>query len=1015
MNYKSTSTHHVNLVSSIKFWIITLILLLFYSGVLMAQYNTTLYFDPTNSGDPDQDGTFDHPFDQLTDVNITSNTEYLIRRGSFMELTTPASINNKTFVRIGAFGTGEKPLIKMQSQNTRIFHIGNGSENIILDSLKIEGLSHEYGVGQTLVYINTEIGSQNIENVSITNCELYNGTTGIESQIFGSLSVEKLSIINCEIYNIGSDGIMLRTTNDVLIEGCHIYDVNMFWHTRGHNLLESDGDGIQITMGSHNWKIYNNIIDRRYTGNKFCFIFGGSDEYPGIRGEIIGNTFYPSKDTTDDQGGAILHIGHHATQYVKIERNYFCGRADNRGNKNFQGLGTMGADTTLFNYNILDSITKQGVIPGLPNFCDAAYVNNNTIVGGSAFADQLIGVYPINYAEVKNNLTAGNTDNPPIYISNVPNVDEGNNIQVQTINTSLYNDTLSILNWETSNFHRTVDKNDGLSRGIQYDFDSVYVSNPPELGSYEFIEGSIMNFSPTINIQGFYVVENELVGEEVGTVIASDPDTNQTLTYSIISGNTDNTFQINSSTGILTINNNEILNFEENPVFYLTVNVQDNGPGNLIAQATITVYLMDVNEAPEILDQFFSLEENSSYNQQVGYVLANDPDIGQEIVYSILSGNIDDAFIIDENSGELTINNVSPLNYELNPEFGLTVQVQENGAGFISSEALITVSLVDVNEAPEIEDQAFNVYELAISNIHIVGVVEATDPDYDQSLSYSLLPAIIDIEAVFHIDSVSGTITITNNSAIDYESRPVYYITVQVQDNGTESLTNQATIAVNVLDVNEPPLISNQEFDITVNLEELKNDINGSVLIPVGEIVAMDPDYGQNVSFSILSGNDDKIFSMDDSSEKLIISDPFALYLFEYYNYELIVMVEDDSPQHLQAVAIINIEVNMDIVSNAYKTSEFLSSENEGKNQFSMNIYPNPTYDFFEINLKNLEYGKTTITIFNTAGEIIAQEIISTNAGDFSKKYNAAKYRNGIYIIQICNNSNKYYSKIIKK
>ena len=1011
MNYKLHFNHHENLVFSIKFWLITLILVLFYTGIIFAQYNNTLYFDPTNSGDPEQDGSYEHPYDLLSDVNITNSTECLIKRGTLMEVSSSTSISNLSQVRFGPYGTGEKPIIKMLSSNTKIFHIRYGSDNIILDSLKIEGMSHESGIGSALVCIDAGVGYQNIEDISINNCELYNGIKGIESLSNGTLNIERLSIINCEIYNIGLDGILLRTTNDLLIEGCHIYDVNLFWHTNGHSIVESYGNGIQIIQGSYNWKIYNNIIDRRNTGNKFCFIFGGSDEYSGVRGEIVGNTFYPAKDTTDDQGGAALFISAHATQYVKIERNYFCGRADNRGNKFFEGIGTIGADTTLFNYNIVDSITKEGNIQGYPDNCEVAYVNNNTIVSGSAFTMHLLGVFPNTYAEVKNNLTAGNTDDPPIYVANVPNVNEVNNIQLQTVNTSLYNNALSIVNWETSNFHRTEDLNDGSDVGIQHDFDSVFVSNPPEIGSYEYIEGSIINASPSINVQGFYVLENEQVGEEVGEVIASDPDTIQTLTYSILSGNTDNTFQINSTTGMLTINNNETLNYETNPGYYLLVQVQDNGPGNLIAQAIITVGLIDLNEPPEIEDQLLSIEENTPNNQEVGYVYASDPDIGQELVYSILTGNTDDAFAINENSGLLTINNASAINFEAYSEFSLIIQVQDNGPELLTSEALITISLIDLNEVPEIEDQNFSLYELGSYNIH-VGNVQAEDPDFNQSFTYSILPGHNDTESVFEINSTNGNLTIENNSAINYEITPVYYLTIQVQDNGLGLLTNQAIITVNILDVNEPPIISDQEFSIDIDLE---NDINIDGSIYIGIIEAIDPDYGQNITFSILSGNDRNIFSLLDNTGKLIISDPSALYLQEYYNYPLIIKVEDNSPQQLQTLATLNIHVNMEIVSNYDKSSDLLLSNNLEENQFALKVYPNPAMNYFEMDLQNLESGETTVSIFNTTGEIITQESFISGDGNFIRKYNVDKYRNGLYMIQISNNSNMYYSKIFKK
>lgn len=1007
MNYKSHSANHESIIFSIKFWVLTLILVLFYAGIIFAQYNNTLYFDPSNSGDPDQDGSIEHPYDLFSDVNITNSTECLIKRGTMMEMSSSTSINNRSHVRIGPYGVGEKPTIKMVSSNTKAFHIRNGCDDIILDSLKIEGMGHESSVGSTLIFIDTEVASQNIEEIYIRNCELYNGTKGIESFAIGNLSIEGLYIQDCEIHHIGLDGISLRATNNLKVEGCHIYDVNMFWHTNGHTFSESSGSGIQISQGSYNWKIYNNIIDRRNTGNKFCFILGGSSNYSGIRGEIIGNTFYPAKDTIDDQGGGALFISPNATQFVKVERNYFSGRADNRGNKFFEGIGTIAADTTIFSYNVIDSITKEGDIQGFPDYCEVAYVNNNTVVSGSAFALQILGVFPNSYAEVKNNLTAANTDNTPIFVEDVPIIDESNNVQLQTINTSLYNNSLSIVNWETSDFRRTEDLNDGLDVGIQYDFDSVLVSNPPEVGSYEYLEGSILNTSPSISVQGFYVLENEENGEEVGLVEASDPDTTQTLNYSILSGNTDNTFQINPTTGILTVNNNETLNFETNPGYSLLVQVQDNGPGSLISQAIITIGLIDINEAPILKDQILTIEENSPNSSELGIVEASDPDNGQQLTFSIISGNVDDAFSIDENSGMITVNNTSTLNYEEIPEFGLKIQTQDNGPGQLISEAIITIILIDVNEVPIIADQSFEIYEMSASNFQI-GSVQAEDPDFNQLLTYSILPGTNDSKPVFQINAETGALIISNQNLINYEENPVYNLVIQVQDNGEGSLTNQALITIHILDVNEPPIISDQDFTI-----DIVDDFNYGEGIYIGNILAMDPDYGQNVTFSIFSGNDRNIFSLLDNTGKLYISNPSALYLEEYYNYTLIIMVEDNSPAQLYTTASVNIHVNMEVNGDNNNSSKLLLSEAVEENLFSLKVYPNPTSDYFEIDLKNLESGTSRISIFSVKGEKIYQEAFRSENGNFLRKLSARKYKKGLYIIRVSNNSRMYYHKIL--
>ena len=65
------------------------------------------------------------------------------------------------------------------------------------------------------------------------------------------------------------------------------------------------------------------------------------------------------------------------------------------------------------------------------------------------------------------------------------------------------------------------------------------------------------------------------------------------MTYSIISGNIDQGFGLDASTGILTVIDNTVLDFETKPSFSLLVKVSD---GALSDSATVTINLTDVDE-----------------------------------------------------------------------------------------------------------------------------------------------------------------------------------------------------------------------------------------------------------------------------------------------------------------------------------------------------------------------------------------------------------------------------------
>ena len=74
----------------------------------------------------------------------------------------------------------------------------------------------------------------------------------------------------------------------------------------------------------------------------------------------------------------------------------------------------------------------------------------------------------------------------------------------------------------------------------------------------------------------------------------------------------------------------------------------------------------------------FILDENSDVDHVVGTVSASDPDPFDALTYSITSGNISNAFKIDSN-GVIQVENFEAVDFEVNPVFNLTVQVEKEG------------------------------------------------------------------------------------------------------------------------------------------------------------------------------------------------------------------------------------------------------------------------------------------------------------------------------------------------
>ena len=362
---------------------------------------------------------------------------------------------------------------------------------------------------------------------------------------------------------------------------------------------------------------------------------------------------------------------------------------------------------------------------------------------------------------------------------------------------------------------------------------------------------------PVVLNQTKKTLEHQPIGTIVGKIEAVDLNSSGPLSYKIISGNIGNGFAINANTGDLTINNPKVVCFEGHPFFNLNVRVSSSD--SLSSDATVTIDVDDINEQPICKNQEFSIEENSPINTVVGKVIAKDYDFNQTLTYSIIHGNTNEVFSINPTDGTLSVNNSTALNFEENQKFDLIVSVQDNGEGNLVVFPTITVQLIDVNEAPVMENQILVLNENSAPGSEIAYLL-ATDPDYEQTLTYTIISG--NEGQVFKLDSETGLLTLTDPSKLFSKRSPLSTLTILVQDNGSNPLSALSVITININPNTGISVLPNILKDLDISI--YPNPTTDIVNFDLGKIV------DQPVSIKLFGINGQEIYSTKTKGEKKI-------------------------------------------------------------------------------------------------------------------------------------------------
>ncbi|XP_033122343.1 protocadherin-15-like [Anneissia japonica] len=312
--------------------------------------------------------------------------------------------------------------------------------------------------------------------------------------------------------------------------------------------------------------------------------------------------------------------------------------------------------------------------------------------------------------------------------------------------------------------------------------------------------------------------------------------------------------------------------------------------------ASIEVDILPTNDThpPEFGRQLYtaSVTEEASVGTLVTTLIAVDED-GDTVMYEIISGNEDNAFIIEPLSGKLKVN--SGLDRETLDSYLLTVQATD---GTLMDTTDVQVIVQDSNDNNPIFNSshlAFTVPE-GISG-EIVGQVQAYDLDEPGTINSQVEFTLI--SDAFTIDPVTGVIT--TSEALDRETQAQYMITVTAQDKAANPRSTTIIVTITVLDVNDNgPTFEKSTYTVMV--------MENSPITDVVTVKATDSDIETNIRYMIVSG-DTNIFALDSTSGDLSVLAP--LDYEEQKMYTLTISATDIDQQDANLVAMTTVVVQV--------------------------------------------------------------------------------------------------------
>ncbi|XP_068817413.1 protocadherin-15 isoform X6 [Capricornis sumatraensis] len=454
----------------------------------------------------------------------------------------------------------------------------------------------------------------------------------------------------------------------------------------------------------------------------------------------------------------------------------------------------------------------------------------------------------------------------------------------------------------------------------------IYGTMPPGIATVTVIVKDMNDYPPVFSkrIYKGMVAPDAVKGTPITTVYAEDADP-PGLPASRVRYRVDDVqfpypasiFDVEEDSGRIITRVN--LNEEPTTIFKLVIVAFDDGEPVMSSSATVKILVLHPGEIPRFTQEEYRpppVSELATRGTMVGAISA--AAINQSIVYSIVAGNEEDKFGINNITGVIYVN--APLDYETRTSYVLRVQADSLEVVLAnlrvpskSNTAKVYIEIQDENDHPPVFQKKFYIGGVSEDARMFASVlrVKATDKDTGNysAMAYRLIiPPIKEGKEGFVVETYTGLI---KTAMLFHNMRRSYFkFQVIATDNYGKGLSGKADVLVSVvnqLDMqvivsNVPPtLVEKKIEDLTGILDRYVQEQIPGAKVVVESIGARR--HGDAFSLEDYTKCDLTVYAIDPQTNRAIDRNE----LFKFLDGKLLDINKDFQPYYGEGGRILEI------------------------------------------------------------------------------------------------------------